>query len=294
MAVVPRVVVVHRTSEYDALVARHGTRGQAAFFLGGRGRDLGEVEARHAALADGLRVVSAAIPLDWRRTTVERGDLASYLFTPDDVVVVVGQDGLVANVAKYLDGQPVVGVNPDPDAIAGVLCQHEPAAVGDLLADAVAGRAPVQARTMVRLAVDDGRELTALNEIYVGHRSHQTARYRLGWDDLVERQASSGVIVGTGTGATGWCLSAWSERERLIELPAPQGRELVWFVREAWPSPTTGTTLTQGLLVDDHLALDVESDQLVAFGDGIEADRLELGWGQRVTVARAGRVLRLV
>lgn len=65
-------------------------------------------------------------------------------------------------------------------------------------------------------------------------------------------------------------------------------------MREAWPSPTTGTTLTQGLLVDDHLALDVESDQLVAFGDGIEADRLELGWGQRATVARAGRVLRLV
>ena len=290
----PRVVVVHRTSEYDALLGRHGTRGQAAFFLQGRGRDLAEVELRHAALAAGLQQVSAAIPMDWRRSSVERAELAGYLFTPDDLVVVVGQDGLVANVAKYLHGQPVIGINPDPATIAGVLTRHEPAAAADLLHDAARARASVEERAMVRLTADDGQELVALNEVYVGHASHQTARYRLGWDDIEERQASSGLLVGTGTGATGWCLSAWNERERLIELPGPLSRELAWFVREAWPSPTSGTTLTQGLLDDDELRIDVESDRLVAFGDGIEADRLELTWGQRVTVARAERVLRLV
>jgi len=290
----PRAVVVHRTSECESLLGRHGTRGQAAFFLEGRGRDLREVEQRHAALEAGLQRVSAAIPMDWRRSSVERADLAGYLFTPDDVVVVVGQDGLVANVAKYLRGQPVVGINPDRDAIAGVLARHEPAAAADLLRDVARGSLGVEERAMVRLATDDGQELVALNEVYVGHASHQTARYRLGWDDLEERQASSGVIVGTGTGATGWCLSAWSERERLIELPGPLSHELAWFVREAWPSPTTHTGLTQGLLADDDLRIDVESDRLVAFGDGIEADRLELTWGQRVTVARADRVLRLV
>jgi len=51
----PRVVIVHRRTEFTALLARHGTRGQAAFFLASRGRDLAEVEARHdrveAALA---------------------------------------------------------------------------------------------------------------------------------------------------------------------------------------------------------------------------------------------------
>ena len=41
-----------------------------------------------------------------------RGDLDRFLFEPDDLVVIVGQDGLVANVSKYLDGQPVVGINP--------------------------------------------------------------------------------------------------------------------------------------------------------------------------------------
>lgn len=31
-----------------------------------------------------------------------------------DIVVVIGQDGLVANTLKYLDGQPVIAINPDP------------------------------------------------------------------------------------------------------------------------------------------------------------------------------------
>jgi hypothetical protein len=40
MTLQPRAVVVHRTTEYAELVARHGTRQQAAFFLETRGRGI--------------------------------------------------------------------------------------------------------------------------------------------------------------------------------------------------------------------------------------------------------------
>ncbi len=63
----PRVVVVHRRSEYDELLDRHGTRGQAEFFLRTRGRSLETVTTTHDQLADALRVVRAAIPRDWRQ-----------------------------------------------------------------------------------------------------------------------------------------------------------------------------------------------------------------------------------
>ncbi len=46
---------------------------------------------------------------------MSRPELNRFLFEPEDVVIAVGQDGLVANVAKYLSGQMVVGVNPLPE-----------------------------------------------------------------------------------------------------------------------------------------------------------------------------------
>jgi hypothetical protein len=38
----------------------------------------------------------------------------------------------------------------------------------------------------------------------------------------------------------------------------------------------------------------VASDELVAFGDGIESDTLPLSWGQSVTIGVAERSLNLV
>ena len=241
-----------------------------------------------------LKEVAGAISADWRRADVERAELARFVVGPDDVVVVVGQDGLVANVARYLDGQPVVGVNPLPDANVGVLVPHAVGAVRALLRAVVAGKAPVLERTMVEADADDGQSVVALNEVYVGQPTHQSARYRLRWRDREERQSSSGLIVGTGTGATGWCASLQRVQAPTMSLPTPTEGRLGWFVREAWPSPTTGAGLVSGVLEDDALELHVESDSLVVFGDGMEDDRLTLGWGQRLTIRRAARVLRTV
>jgi hypothetical protein len=296
MTLAPRVVLVHRRTEYDELLARHGSPGQAAFFLSTRGRDIDEVRSRHDVHAEAMRQVSALIPVSWRRGDVERADLPQFLFSPEDIVVIVGQDGLVPNVAKYLSGQPVIGIDPEPGVNAGVLVRHRAVDTGELLLATAAGTAGIEQLTMVLVTTDDGQSLYALNEIFLGHPSHQTARYTVGTPGGGrERQASSGLVISSGTGATGWCSSIWRERRSALRLPLPAERRLAWFTREAWVSPTTGGTLTEGLL-DPAVPLEiiVESNRLVAFGDGIEDDRLELGWSQLVTVGVADRVLRLV
>ncbi|WP_426511957.1 hypothetical protein ACPPVO_15800 [Dactylosporangium sp. McL0621] len=287
----PRAVVVSRRSELDELIARHGTRAAADYYLRQRGRDLDEVARRHAALQAALTTVGAAVPADWRRGHIDREDLPRFLFGPEDVVIAVGQDGLVANVAKYLDGQPVIGVDPEPGRNPGVLVRHEASSLGRTLRSRA-----TQERTMVSARLDDGQELLGLNEVYFGHVGHQSARYTITTPDgQGERQSSSGVVVGTGTGATGWCSSIALERADPPELPEPQAAEVCWFVREAWPSPATGATLTAGRLTrDERLELACEGERLVVFADGLEADRLELAWGQRVSIGVAQRRLNLV
>ena len=301
MTLAPRVVVVHRRTEREQIVREQGTWEQAKFQAKLRKSSvaLSAVSERYDASERALQLVSSAIPSAWRRGAVEREDLDRFLFEPEDLVVVVGQDGLVANVAKYLDGQPVIGIDPNPGSGLGVLTRHRAADCGKLLQATVDGRVAEQARTMVEATVDDassGLTLTALNEIYLGSPTHQSARYELTLPDgRAEAQSSSGLLAGTGTGATGWLLSASRERQSTLPLPGPTDRSLGWFVREAWPSPTSGADLTQGVTEGDQaLTVLVRSESLVIFGDGMEADRVPLTWGQTVTIAPARRTLRLV
>jgi hypothetical protein len=313
VSLAPRAVLVHRRTELEELVARHGTRGQAAFYLRTRGRRIEDLEARHCEQGTAMVAVSSAIPAGWRRGMVERADLPRFLFSPEDIVVAVGQDGLVANLAKYLDGQLIVGIDPEPARNPGVLVRHPPRACAGLLALAVRGGgggpgrggpdaggpdddARIERLAMVIAETDDGQRLTGLNEIYVGQPTHQTARYTLRLPDgRAEAQASSGLIVSTGTGATGWCRSAWLERKSQLALPGPEEGRLAWFVREAWPSPATGTDCTEGTLsAGQEIEVTAESDRLVLFGDGIEADTVPLTWGQSARLRLADHVLRLL
>jgi hypothetical protein len=149
---------------------------------------------------------------------------------------------------------------------------------------------------MVRASIDDGTVLDALNDIYLGSVGHQSARYQLRLPDgQTEQQSSSGLIAATGTGATGWAASISRERGSDLGLPGPASAALAWFVREAWPSPATGTQLTAGLLSEGAgIDVVVQSDSLVAFGDGLEADRITATWGQVVHLSASQRRLNLV
>ena len=293
----PRVVLVTRESDYEWLLAHHATRGQTAFFLEQRGQKLAQVEARHERLKQALFNVRSAIPAEWRTAQVKRGDLDRFLFASEDIIIAVGQDGLVANVAKYLNSQPVIGVNPEPDINAGVLVPFREDNIARVLRAAPQGDWPTELRTMVLASMDDGRRLLGLNEIFIGHASHQSARYEIRFDGVHENHSSSGIIVTTGTGATGWARSI-RQQSRMVhtEAPAPTDHTLEFLVREAWPSRFTQTELVDGLIRGGG-ALRITSrmnDGGVVFADGMESDRLAFGWGQGLEIKVADRKLKLL
>lgn len=290
----PRVVYVVRETDYELLLARHATRQQARFFLDTRGQDLATLEAGHSRFQQALQMVRSSAPEDWRQTVVKRAELDRFLFAPDDIIVALGQDGLVANVAKYLDGQPVLGVNPAPDQYDGVLLQVPMARVGDALTACAAGAADHQSRTMAEGVLDTGARLLALNELFVGHRSHQSARYQIEFEGVSERQSSSGLIVSTGTGATGWARSIMEAIHFAVSLN-PDEPALGYFVREPFPSISTGTTLRAGKVATSALRIRSQMNEGgVIFADGIEQDFLSFDWGRELIVEVSAKQLKLV
>jgi len=104
------------------------------------------------------------------------------------------------------------------------------------------------------------------------------------------------VIATTGTGATGWAASLNRQLAPPLALPGPTDGELAFFVREAWPSAVTGTTLTAGRIAGgQRLRIVCElGEGGTVFGDGIEADHVAVDWGQRIEIGAASRTLRLV
>jgi NAD kinase len=289
----PRVIIVRRETEFERVRSNFANVASARFVLNRKGIDLAKVEAAHERFGRILQEARAAIPADWRQAILMRSEIERFVFGPEDIVLAVGQDGLVANVAKYLDGQTVIGVNPAPGENAGQLVRFAPADIPKLLPAAAAGRLTVERRVMAEAKAESGERLLALNEIFVGHRSHQSARYTLELGEKHERQSSSGLIIATGTGATGWAKSIMAATHKPLPLP-PTEPVLGLLVREAWESPATGASLTAGLIQENPARVTSEMDDGgVVFADGIETDRLPFPWGQTVEISPAERRLAL-
>ncbi len=283
---------MYRESDYERLVAAHGSHKKAAFSLKAKGAsfggsDLDGPRERYEAQQEALRQVGAAIPGHWRRVRVRRAELSRFLFEPDDLVFAIGQDGLVANAAKYLRDQVIIGVAIS-EAL-GPLIRFRPREVKRLLASSP----KTEARSLVSVKLSTGQSLVALNELFLGVRTHQSARYELRIADSSESQISSGVIVSTGTGSTGWARSIHHARQSPMRLPSPTDATLAYFVREAFPTEKA-PRLTEGLLAGETLHCTSRMlDGGVIFGDGIEADALRFPWGVHAEIALAAHRLQL-
>src|SRR5215813_15417911 len=154
-----KVVIVTRKTALEELVTRFNTPGQARFYLEHAGQDFSPIEAAHARYHAVLDDVRGRVPSGVKRQVIDRAFLPQFSFGEADLVVTVGPDGLVVNTAKYLDGQPILAVNPDPKEIEGVLLPFAIDEFPRVLAAAVHGEMRVQHVTMAEAVLNDGQRL---------------------------------------------------------------------------------------------------------------------------------------
>lgn len=304
-----KIVLVTRQTRLDELVARFNTLAQARFYVEHLGADFDDYLCEHETYQRSIAAARVWLARVARVQVLQRSFLPSFIFAPEDIVVVLGQDGLVANTLKYLDGQPVVGVNPDPRRWDGVLLPFTVPDLRHVMREVLAGRRRHREVTMAQATLNDGQRLFGVNDLFIGPRSHVSARYELRVGRRAEHQSSSGIIVSTGLGATGWLKSilrgalgiAGAVTGEKLEHRSPldfpwEARHLYYSVREPFPSRTSSAELVFGKITAGQ-PLQIVSEMPengVIFSDGIEADYLAFNAGTLATVAVAERRGRLV
>ncbi len=304
-----KLILVVRHTRLDELVARFNTLRQAQFYVEHLGADFSDYLSEHETYLAARHRTETALRAAGRAQVIERGFLPNFLFGPSDVVVVLGQDGLVANTLKYTAGQPVVGVNPDPRRWDGVLLPFTPDDLPALLPEVLARRRPIKEVSMAQASLNNGQHLLAVNDLFVGPKSHISARYTLRVGEHEETHSSSGVIVSTGLGSTGWLKSllagatgiagSLSQHDLTLKQrqPTPWNADYLYFtVREPFPSKTTAASLVFGK-VHPECPLTITSlmaENGVIFSDGIEKDFMEFNSGTKATIGLAEQKGRLV
>lgn len=299
-----RYVLVSRKTRLQELIERFNTWPQAKFYLEHNQVDAADYLREHDVYMNQLLEAERILKGQGRFQLLERHYLPDYRFSPQDIVVVVGQDGLVANTLKYLQGQPVIAVNPDPRRWEGRLLPFVMTDLPEVLRRARDGKCRCKSITFAEARTNDGQRLLGVNDLFIGPRSHTSARYALLWHGQQEEQSSSGIIVSTGFGSSGWFRSVLAgaigvtgqQSHPLSNGFDWQAKKLYFTVREPFPSRTSGARLVFGAIESgDSLRLESHmAENGVVFSDGIEADFLGFNAGTVLSVGVAAESGQLV
>src|SRR5258708_7811106 len=162
------------------------TEGAAQFLLESRGQSILPYRTEHELYSQAVNAIRLQLPNDLIVATVNRSELPHFLFRDSDLIVVCGPDGLFVNVAQYVADQMVIGVNPDPTAIAGNLMPFSVKDVSSAVSAVRSGRFLMQALPFVKATLGDDRVVWGVNDIFIGRRDHISSRYRLSFTGLKE------------------------------------------------------------------------------------------------------------
>ncbi len=325
-----KIAIIIRDTRLEGLLQRWSTKGAARFRLmqvrahqkvklaqdsatsidaveaAASDAEFAEYEAEDQRYRAAVEAVRRSLDLGYAIELVHRKYLPNFDFERCVLVVVIGQDGLVANVAKYAKDLPIVAVNPDPARFDGILLPFGVTQARQAVSRTLNDRARVREVTLAEVTLNDGQRMLAFNDFFVGIRGHASARYILTVGNQSEPQSSSGVIVSTGAGSTGWFSSVCNMAAGVTrwlggepETPTRldwEARSLLWAVREPFQSKHSQAGIVAGRL-EANQQLVIESlmpERGIIFSDGIESDFLEFNSGTIAQIACADQRARLV
>ena len=293
-----KIIIVTRKTRLSELIYKYNTFEQAKFYIEHMGADFSDYIREDETYRSAVCTVTESCERLARVQIVDRESVPNMIFGENDIVVAVGQDGIVANTMKYLDGQPLIGINPDIRRWDGVLLPFEPEQISDIAFKVIKGNFCEKMVNMAEAVTTDGQRMLAVNDLFIGQKTHVSARYEISFQNRIENQSSSGIIVSTGLGSTGWYRSV------MAQLAAMQGsagnsretmrwdeERLKFVVREPFPSKTTQADIVFGDIKagDTFRLVSKMPENGVIFSDGVEQDAIDFVAGMEVAIQSAAK-----
>lgn len=251
--------------------------------------ELRKNHAEHYASLNKIREVLAKYNIQFDRTYMPYSEYED--FKGKDLIISIGGDGTVLNTSHYmLDETPVLTIK-STEGSTGALCEISANNFENALKKILNGDFKIEKWTRAEGRFGK-RKVFALNEIYVGTRfSPSMARYELMRKDKSELQMSSGVVITTGTGSTGW----YSNIPVIGKAFSKDAKELHFCVRE--PKAAANYTMLQGALLPGEV-LTVKSkmnvDGCISFDGDVGKRMYPFKIGDVLEVQISGKPLYVV
>jgi len=297
-------IIVKSKTRLETLIERFNTKAQAKFYIERLGGDFEEYVLEDEIFRNALNELQTQLSKVIKNKTIDRHYVSSYIFSKKNIIVVLGQDGLVANTAKYSDNLPIIAVNPDTERYDGILLPFNITNFIQGVANVMSNQYTSKIMSLAEATLNDGQRLLAFNDLFIGASSHVSARYKISFKSKTEQQSSSGIIVSTSAGATGWLSSVFNmaygvanvfEKNLGLKRPKLKENDLFFAVREPFKSLKTKTDMTAGIIRNSSLT--VESfmpNNGIIFSDGIEKDFLNFNSGAIATIGIAKETANIV
>jgi len=302
-----RAILIRGKTRLEKLLDRYNSKSQAQFYINHNGGDFAEYEKEHEQFYTGFNCAKKMISRELKTTVLEREFLPTFLFEEHDFIAVVGQDGLVANAAKYVGKCPIFAINPDLERNTGTLLPFNTKDMEEGFKRVLKNQVEHKCITLAKAEMNDGQELLAFNDFYIGKSNHSSSRYKIKYKGKLEDQSSSGIIISTGAGSTAWLSSVMNEFRGLekflgykscgsFQAMAWDDDKLCYIVREPYRSPTYDTDLVAGY-INSQEKLVIESlmpEDGVIFSDGIMDDYMVFNSGRTVNISKAKDKAKLI
>lgn len=271
-----RVLVAYKKSIFQ-IYARERRDPKFLRLLRKRDVTVAKMERTHEAHERTIEAVKAALDaLGCSSTFVYRARMR--MMRDVDLVVTIGGDGTILEVARQVEGVPLLGVNSAPETSLGLFCGADRKTIREQLARALHGVLP---RTpLARLALEvNGERVWVLNDVLYAHRNPAAmSRYILSIRGRAEEQRSSGVWVATAAGSTGGIHSAGG---RVLPLTS---KKMQYLVREPFVQGRERPRLLRGILPPIHkIVLWSKMRQGMIYVDGPHRS-YALGFGDRAVI----------